>query len=184
VADLSRRDFIASTGIGLTCWVSGVSLLLSPEQARAASIPLDALSDSQATTLGALGNALVPGARTAGLVQYVDKQLGVDNTLLILKYLGVDNTDMTGFYRAALDSAYGHSLSLFKTTPVKLTADQAHLWAGSIAAGADSDWRGPPAGFFFFVVRADACDVLFGNRRGSEDIGVPYMAHIEPVSPW
>ncbi|MDE0841584.1 MAG: Tat pathway signal protein, partial [Porticoccaceae bacterium] len=81
MADLSRRDFIASTGIGLTCWVSGVNLLLSPEQARAASIPLDALSDSQATTLGALGNALVPGARTAGLVQYVDKQLGVDNTL-------------------------------------------------------------------------------------------------------
>jgi hypothetical protein len=26
--------------------------------------------------------------------------------------------------------------------------------------------------------------VLFGNRRGSEDIGVPYMAHIEPVSKW
>ena len=95
---LSRRDFIASTGIGLTCWVSGVGVLLSPQQAQAAAIPLETLTDTQATTLGALGNALVPGARNAGLVQYVDNQLGVDNTLLILKYLGVDNAAMPVSY--------------------------------------------------------------------------------------
>ncbi len=181
---LSRRDFIASTGIGLTCWVSGVGVLLSPQQAQAAAIPLQILTDTQATTLGVLGNALVPGARNAGLVQYVDNQLGVDNTLLILKYLGVGTADMPGFYRSALDSAYGHCQNLFQTTPLKLTAVQAHRWAGSIAGGADSDWRGPPAGFFFFVVRADACDVVFGSRQGTEDIGAPFMAHIEPTEPW
>ncbi len=106
--DLSRRNFIASTGIGLAGLAAG-GALLSPRQAQAVPLPLKALTKDQALTLGALGEALVPGALEAGIIQYIDKQLGEPNTLLMLKYLGVDTSAMPGFYRSALGSAHSPS---------------------------------------------------------------------------
>ena len=181
--DLSRRNFIASTGIGLAGLAAG-GALLSPRQAQAVPLPLKALTKDQALTLGALGEALVPGALEAGIIQYIDKQLGEPNTLLMLKYLGVDTSAMPGFYRSALGSAHRLSQRLFKKSPEALTADEALAWAENIAAGTDKEWQGPPAGFFFFVVRADACDVVFGSSDGSEALNIPYMAHIAPTTSW
>jgi hypothetical protein len=181
--DLSRRNFIASTGLGLAGLAAG-GALLSPRQAHAVSLPLKILTKVQALTLGALGEALVPGALEAGIIQYVDKQLGEANTLLMLKYLGVDTSNMPDFYSSSLDSAHSLSQHLFNKSPEVLTAGQAHVWAGSIAADADQEWQGPPAGFFFFVARADACDVVFGSSAGSEALNIPYMAHIAPTASW
>jgi hypothetical protein len=136
--------------------------LISPRQAHAASLPLKTLNKVQARTLGALAEALVPGALEAGIIQYVDMQLAESNTLLILKYLGLDASAMPGF----------------------LTAEQAQDWTANIAASSDEKWQGPPAKFFFFVTRADACDVVFGTNAGSEALNIPYMAHIAPTRTW
>jgi hypothetical protein len=69
--DLSRRNFIASTSLGMAGMIVGGSLI-SPRQAHAASLPLKTLNKVQARTLGALAEALVPGALEAGIIQYVD----------------------------------------------------------------------------------------------------------------
>jgi hypothetical protein len=181
--DLSRRNFIASTSLGMAGMIVGGSLI-SPRQAHAASLPLKTLNKVQARTLGALAEALVPGALEAGIIQYVDKQLAESNTLLILKYLGLDASAMPGFYRNSLDSAHSLCQSLFTKSPESLTAEQAQDWAANIAAGSDEKWQGPPAKFFFFVTRADACDVVFGTNAGSEALNIPYMAHIAPTTTW
>jgi len=181
--NLSRRNFIASTGLSLAGLTAG-GALLSPRQAHAVALPLKVLTKVQARTLGALGEALVPGALEAGITQYVDKQLGEPNTLLILRFLGVDVSAIPGFYSSSLDSAYALSQRLFNKAPEALTADQAQAWAENIAAGTDKEWQGPPAAFFFFVARADACDVVFGTSAGSEALNIPYMAHIAPTSTW
>ena len=55
---------------------------------------------------------------------------------------------------------------------------------GKIAGGEIEGWEGPPAGFFYFVLRSDAVDVVYGTKTGFEVLGVPYMAHIEPTSDW
>ena len=38
--------------------------------------------------------------------------------------------------------------------------------------------------FFYFVLRNDAVDVVYGTKDGIESLGIPYMAHIEPPSRW
>jgi hypothetical protein len=37
---------------------------------------------------------------------------------------------------------------------------------------------------FWFVLRSDAVDVVYGTKEGVERLGLPYMAHIEPPSRW
>jgi len=45
-------------------------------------------------------------------------------------------------------------------------------------------WKGAPASFFFFVLRSDAADLVYGTEEGFAKIGVPYAAHIAPKSSW
>ena len=54
----------------------------------------------------------------------------------------------------------------------------------SMAGGQPQAWTGPPAGLFYFTLRSDAIDVVYGTQRGFENLGVPYMAHIAPPSRW
>ena len=55
---------------------------------------------------------------------------------------------------------------------------------GFYRAGLAALGDGAPDPFFAFVVRADAVDVTYGTMDGFRDLGVPYMAHIEPPSRW
>ena len=47
-----------------------------------------------------------------------------------------------------------------------------------------TEWMGPPASYVLFVLRADALDVTYGTPEGFESLGIPYMAHIMPETPW
>ena len=38
--------------------------------------------------------------------------------------------------------------------------------------------------FFYFVLRNDAVDVVYGTKAGVESLDIPYMAHVEPPSRW
>jgi hypothetical protein len=38
-------------------------------------------------------------------------------------------------------------------------------------------WKGPTAGFVYFLLRSDAVDVVYG-------LGVPYQPHIAPTRSW
>lgn len=181
-----RRQFLKSSGIVLSCMVGGEILSVSPRAAFAADLPYQILTDEEVSTLQGLAEAIVPGSREAGISHFIDKQLGADaqDSLLMLKYLGVPAAGFTGFYQGGLRSAARLAKARFNKPWPALSTEQAEQLLAEMNSNAEIEWDGPPAGFFFFVLRADACDVVYGTHDGFARIGMPYMAHIEPTEPW
>lgn len=184
--DQDRRQFLRTSGIVLTVAVAGEVLLLSPAQAQAAGLPLQILSGQEASTLEAITEAVVPGARKAGISQYLDKQLAAshEDSLLMLKYLGVAQSDYLSFYQGGLRSADKLAHARFEKGWPELTSSETGILLTDISGTQPEGWQGPPVAFFFFVIRSDASDVVYGTEEGFAEIGVPYMAHIAPPEPW
>jgi hypothetical protein len=122
---------------------------------------------------------LLPGAGAAGIAAYVDEQLGRANPFFALKYM-----DTVGPYResyrgglAALErlSMTRHGQGFQEASP-----EQRAALVGALAKETPAGWEGPPAPLFYFVVRSDAVDVVYGTRAGFERLGIPYLAHDVP----
>ena len=96
------------------------------------------------------------------------------HSLLIGKYLGVDVATQVGFYK----SLASNLKKALQTDPSTATVVSA-LWSDT-----QPGWEGPPASYMLFVLRADALDVTYGTPEGFEALGIPYMAHIMPETPW
>jgi hypothetical protein len=74
--DIERRAFMKGAAVGtLAFTVGGVEVMLTPRQAHAQNVPLRTLTADQATTLDAVGEALAPGAKQAGITNFVDQQI-------------------------------------------------------------------------------------------------------------
>src|ERR1700744_3888589 len=102
--DIERRAFMKGAAIGaLTFTVGGAEVLLTPRQAHAQNVPLRTLTAEQGATLDAMGEALVPGAKTAGITNFVDQQISgpPEEALLQARILNV-RPPYANFYRAAL----------------------------------------------------------------------------------
>lgn len=182
----SRRSLIAGGGLGLVlATIGGRTLWVSPSEATERQATPKALSAGEARTLAAFSEILLPGASAAGVVAFVDHHLSVPaaDSLLMLRYLDVA-PPYADFYRvglAALDAfAKAQTGSLFSELP----ADRGAQLVGSIAQNSPPEWRGPPSPLFYFAVRADAVDVVYGTEAGFEKLGIPYMAHINPPTRW
>lgn len=174
--DPARRKLLQGGAMLCAVMVSGTLTTLTPRAAHAAGARLQVLTDMQASALALVGEQLVPGSREAGLVEYIDSQLAADDqSLLMLKYLGVDWTQHRGFYGAILDSL-ARALAIPDAQPNSLP--------GLMATDAVPDWQGPPASFAYFVLRSDAIDVRWGTETGFATLGIPYAAHISPPTAW
>ena len=174
-APLSRRHLLARGTTAGFFIVAGQWLWLTPREAEARVFDPQVLSPEQCKALSILGDALVPGAADAGIAAYIDLQLQAgDESLLIGKYLGVDTSAQTEFYRAAADNV------------ISLAGDNNSMqaFATNMASDSLSGWAGPPASYVLFVLRADALDVTYGTPEGFERLGIPYMAQIKPDKPW
>jgi hypothetical protein len=182
----TRRSFLRNSGIGLlTFYVGGCEVEMTPQEARESEIPFGVLSDAEVKTIDALGEILLPGAASAGLAHFIDHQLGAasDDQLLMIKYLGVP-PPFASFYQGGLAAVNALSQSQKGKPFAELNqAEQTEL-LGQFAQGNPDEWEGPPGPFFYFVLRNDAVDVVYGTREGIESLGIPYMAHIEPPSRW
>ncbi len=182
----THRVFLRNTGIGmLGFYIGGCEVQLTPREARQQDIPFRKLQADQVRTLEAFGEVLLPGSSDAGLAHFIDHQLNATaaDQLLMIKYLGV-NPPFMPFYTLGLaaldDSAKNvHGVQFFELSP-----DQKTELTRQIAKANPDGWVGPPAPFFYFVLRNDAVDVVYGTKQGVESLGVPYMAHIEPPSRW
>ena len=174
-ASLSRRHLMArSTAAGLFL-VAGQWLWLTPQEAEAKAFEPQILTRDQCKALAKLADTLVPGAAAAGFAAYIDLQLQAgDASLLIGKYLGVDTTAQTGFYQSAADNLIA----------LKNDTTSYQLLVEGMASDNLTEWMGPPASYVLFVLRADALDVTYGTPEGFESLGIPYMAHIMPETPW
>ncbi|MGI9286073.1 MAG: gluconate 2-dehydrogenase subunit 3 family protein [Pseudomonadales bacterium] len=181
----SRRQFVKTSAITLPFLVAGKVLFLSPAEAFAAQLPTQLLSTTEVETLHVLAEAIVPGARKAGIAHYIDKQLAAaaEDSLLMLKYLGVP-PPYAGFYQSGLASSVQLAKDRFEKPWAALNQEQVGTLVDAIAQDNTPGWSGAPASFFFFVLRADATDVVYGTEEGFERIEMPYMAHIAPVENW
>jgi hypothetical protein len=182
----SRRSFLRNSGLGaLGFYVGGTLLLLTPAQAREKELPLQVLSPHQAKLLEAFGEVLLPGSTAAGIAWYVDHQLNAApvEQMLILKYLRVEQP-FTDFYAGGLAALDAHAAATMGKPFLELATEQQSELTGRIAQANPDSWTGPPAPLFYFALRNDALDVVYGTVKGIESLGLPYMAHIQPPSRW
>ncbi len=183
---LDRRGFVQGIGIGALAFeIGGLSVMLTPREARAAAVRHRVLSAAEVETLEAVGETLLPGARDAGIAPFVDGQLAVEpaQSLLMIRYLDVPPPYLD-FYRpvlAAIDAAAGaaHGRRFAALEP-----EQAIALVSGMSSGEVTGWSGPPARLAYFVLRSDAVDVVYGTVEGFEALGIPYMPHIMPTRPW
>lgn len=182
----SRREFLHAGGIGLLAFtVGGCERKLTPADARVQGATYRTLTQAEVATLDALGESLVPGAAAAGLAHYIDHQLSAPlaDSMLMIKYLGL-KPPFIEFYRGGLGAYEAVAKAQFNLAPQQLQPAQRGSLLDQLAAGKLPDWQGPPAGLFYFVLRSDAVDVVYGTPEGFEKLGVPYMPHIMPPTPW
>jgi hypothetical protein len=184
---LGRRRFIRGAALGaLAFTVDGAKILLTPREARAQGVALRTLRPPEAETLAALGETLVPGAREAGIVHFVDQQLSgpPEEALLEARILNV-RPPFVNFYRAALDavdraSEAGNAGKRF----AELDAAAQHGFVDRMRQNKIDGWQGPPGSFVYLVTRSDAVDVVYGTVDGYDKLAIPYMAHIAPTARW
>ena len=183
---LHRRQFLSDAGLGLFVFqISGVATLLTPRDARAQQVPLRILSADEAAQIDTLGDILVPGAAAAGLSHYLDQQLSATATssLLMIRYLDVP-PPYAEFYKPCIASGAAASHALYQKPLSSFSATERDEFVVAMQKGTLPAWQGPRAAFFYFVLRADAIDVVYGTSEGFAKLGIPYMAHIMPPSPW
>lgn len=176
----------AALGLGLiTVKRDGVLLTLSPADAHSADHSYRTLTAEDVTILEAFGETLLPGAKAAGIAHFVDHHISVPpaESLLMLRYLDVP-PPYADFYRAGLAALDRHAHATAGKGFAALDTGEATALVGSIAAAPPADWQGPPSPLVYFAIRADAVDVVYGTMAGFEALDIPYMAHIEPPTPW
>jgi Gluconate 2-dehydrogenase subunit 3 len=185
----TRRTFLAgsaaTSALGLSRAGEGAPIAPAAAAAPVRAVPYRVLNVTQAATLDAFGDVLLPGAQQAGLSFYIDHQLArpAQEQALMIRYLGL-LPPFTDFYTkgiVALDALAGtrHSLT-FAALPATLATD----FVAAVAQGSATPWNGPPAALFYFVLRNDALDVVYGTEAGFAKLGIPYMAHISPPTRW
>jgi hypothetical protein len=183
---IERRAFMQGAGLGaLAFTIGGAEVMLTPRQARAEGVPLRTLTADQAATLDAVGETLVPGAKEAGITNFVDQQISIppEQALLQARILNV-RPPFANFYRAALGAIEGASTKTKGKKFAELTAAEQHDFVGLMRINKIDGWQGPPGPFVFNVLRNDAVDVVYSTMEGYAALGIPYMPHIAPTQKW
>jgi hypothetical protein len=187
MAEIERRNLLKGAAAGALAFSIGeADVLLTPRAARAQGVPLRTLTAAQAATLDALGEALVPGARQAGISHFVDQQISIppEEALLEARILNV-RPPYANFYRAALAAVDGASarLNSGRAFAQLSESDQRNL-VNDMRQNKIEGWQGPAGPFVYLVLRSDAVDVVYGTMDGYAGLGIPYMPHIAPTKKW
>ncbi len=177
----TRRAFLQQLGTAAVAAAAVQGLL--PAQARSSGLGHAVLTEAEVKCLEALGDTLLPGAAKEGLAQYVDTQLASSQPLLMLRYLDFP-MPLPDFYRQGLAALDALATSRHQKPFCELTGTQRDNLVFAIARSNPPEWKGPPAPLFYFALRADAVDVVYGTMKGFEALGIPYMAHIAPKEAW
>ena len=182
----NRRTLLKAAALGLFAFnVAGVEALITPAEARTRGAALAILSAEEAALLEAFGEALVPGARAAGIAHFVDANLARPHhdSLLTARYLDV-LPPHDAFYKAGLAALDGASRAVLGAPFAQVTAAAAKPLVAAMLPGTITPWQGPPAPLFYLAVRSDAADLVYGTRAAFARMQVPYMAHIDPPGDW
>jgi hypothetical protein len=185
-ADPQRRSVLKGGSLlALLFSVHGLPVLLSPRAAHAQGVALQVLTNTQRATLEAIGEVMVPGARAAGLAEYVDHQLAAPfgECLLAARVLDIA-PPLAAFYRAALANIDAAARQTFGGPFATLQGPDQIALVTTMTTKDPDGWHGAPAPFVFYLLRNDAIDVYYGTVEAYERLGVPYMPHLVPNKPW
>ena len=184
---MERRTFVKGVALGaLAFTVDGATLMLTPSEARAQAVPLRTLTAEQAATLDRLGETLVPGAKQAGITNFIDQQISgpADEALLEARILNV-KPPYANFYSAALGAVDRSSQALNGGRSfVQLSEAEQRSFVDNMRQNKIDGWQGPPGPFVYLLLRSDAVDVVYGTVEGYAALGIPYMPHIAPAKRW
>jgi hypothetical protein len=183
---MERRVFLKGAGMGMLAFtVGGAQVLMTPEKARATGVPFRTLKASEAETIEALGETLVPSAARSGIAHFIDQQVSVPPgaALLEARQLNV-RPPFINFYRAVIGAVDKASVARNGRPFAALSAPEQHDFVDLMRQNKIEGWQGPPGGFAYLVLRSDAVDVVYGTMEGYESLGVPYMPHIAPDRRW
>jgi len=184
---IERRDFIKGAAMGALAFTVGeVEVLLTAREARAQNVPFRLLKASEAETIEALGETLVPGARSAGVAHFIDQQISVPpgEALIEARILNV-RPPYANFYRAAIGAVDAASKALNSGRGfAQLSPSDQHDFVDAMRQNKVQGWQGPPGPLVYLVLRSDAVDVVYGTMEGYEALGIPYMPHIAPEKRW
>jgi hypothetical protein len=186
MADIERRAFMRGATLGaLAFTVGGSTVMLTAAQARAGNVPFRLLKENEAETIESMGEALVPGARGAGIAHFIDQQISVppEQALLQARIFNV-RPPFANLYRAAVRAIEGGSDKTYGRKFAQLAQGDKRDFVNLMRQNKIESWQGPPGPFIYNVLRSDAVDVVYGTVEGYEALGVPYMAHIAPVQRW
>jgi hypothetical protein len=183
---MERRVFLKGASMGVLAFaVGGVEVLMTPGQARARAVPYRLLGGEEAETIEALGEALVPGAREAGIAHFIDQQVAgpAEDALLEARIMNV-RPPYVNFYRAAIGAVDRTSQAMHGRKFAELSTVEQHDFVDLMRQNKIEGWQGPSGGFVYFLLRSDAVDVVYGTVEGYEALGIPYMPHIAPDKRW
>ena len=169
----------------MTYTVAGGTLALTPREAYSREVSFSVLNQAEVAALEAICEHLVPGARENGVAHFVDGQLSLDpnDSLLFIKCFNIE-PPYSDFYRAALAELDRYSEMVYGNSVAELDPADAVTLIESLQDGNVSGWNGPPAPLVYHFLRNDAVDVVYGTMEGFADLGIPYLAHIEPPRAW
>lgn len=172
---ISRRSVVVHGGQMLLAFsVGGSTMMLSAADGRAAAAELCFMTRVEFELIEALGEALVPGAREAGIGHFVDHMLNQPDSscLLTIRYLDVVSPYgllyRQGLARLLQLVAPKKPLTVTHTTIQHMLNDDSQFWPEISAF------------LFYFAVRGDAMDVVYGTPQGPGRLGLPSMEHIKP----
>ena len=106
-----------------------------------------------------------------------------NDSLLFIKCFNVE-PPYENFYRSALAEISRVSESVYGKSITELDQAGAATLIESLRDGKVSDWNGPPPPLVYHILRNDAVDVVYGTMEGFANLGIPYLAHIEPPRAW
>lgn len=185
---IDRADVLKAGGFAaLTFLIGGDEVVMTARAARAAGVPFRTLTPAEVKTLDALGETLLPGAAAAGFSNYIDQQISVPpaESLVVLRYLDVP-PPYARFYQGGLGAldAVARAQSGAGFADIS-EADRRTIVRGLGAPVQAPAWTLPlPARLFYFALRSDAVDVVYGTVEGFQKLGIPYMPHIAPERSW
>src|SRR3979409_1314453 len=169
MTNIERRGFMKGATLGaLAFTVGGVEVLLTPAEAPAQGVPVRTLTGGEGDMLEDLGETLVPGARAAGIADFVDQQITgpAEEALLQARILNV-RPPYANFYRAALGAVDRASSALNGGRAfAQLSESEQRGLVDSMRQNKVDGWQGPPGSFVYLLLRSDAVDVVYGTMEG------------------
>ena len=182
---MDRRYLLKAGGASLAMTAAAPLAIFDPREARAQGAPFKVLSPDEVTTIEALSDTLVPGARDAGVSHYIDHELASPSPRLLLRFAQLRGP-LTPYYRGALAAFAASMTAQGNGAFASLSPDAKRVVVEALRTGTVKPWDAGavPPPVFYGMMRNDGVDVVYGSVEGFKNLAIPYMPHIMPNTTW